>query len=176
MSVNAPDTSGTFAPASLLYYHFARYLHNAVNVPVAVYRTIDKESHRKRVIEPGLRFSEGKSALRMLHAGWRYLDQSAGSSPTAIETSETLTPDGRQLLVVLLMEKGVRHGAEVNGPRTGGWGKGQNLALQRTAPFQALRQPGALKEAIAEGIRLARQDPGVARAMRPEPSAAQMVF
>jgi hypothetical protein len=176
MSVNAPATSGTFAPASLLYYHLSRYFHTAVNVPVAVYRTIDKAAHRARVIKPGMRDSAGKASLRMLHEGWRYLDQAAGSGPAPVEISETLTADRQQLFGILVNGRGTRYGAEVNGPRTGGWGKGQNLALQRTAPFLALRQAEPLAEAVQEGIRLSRQDPAVAKAMRVKPSMAQMVY
>ena len=35
-TMNGRTTSGTFSTASLLYYHFARYLHAAIHVPVAV--------------------------------------------------------------------------------------------------------------------------------------------
>jgi hypothetical protein len=176
MSMNEKDTSGTFSPASLLYYHLSRYFATEVQVPVAVARTIDKQVHDRRVIEPGLRYTSGKSSLRMIHAGWKHYSE-AVMSTTAVGTSpEFLTSDRRQLYGVLLRETGSRYGPEVNGTRSGGWGAGQNKAFQRTPPFLALRQPKPLLEAIREGTRQANLDPAIAKAIRPGLSDAQMIF
>ena len=45
VSMNESGTSGTFSMASLLYYQFSRYLTTSVNVPVAVYKSMNKNSH-----------------------------------------------------------------------------------------------------------------------------------
>lgn len=44
-SMNEHNTSGTFSPSALLYYHFARYFDTSVTVPVAVYREMDCKLH-----------------------------------------------------------------------------------------------------------------------------------
>jgi len=176
MSMNEKDTSGTFSPASLLYYHLSRYFDTEVNVPVAVLRTIDKQVHDRRVIEPGLRYTAGKSSLKMIHAGWKHYAEAVGGAKSVSSSPEFLTADSRQLFGALLRETGARYGAVINGTRSGGWGAGQNRAFQRTPAFMALRQPKPLLAAIREGTRLARRDPAAAKAMGPEPSEIQMVF
>jgi len=59
--MNAKGTSGTFATASLLYYHLARYLDASVRVPVSVYRSIDRMAHDQRVTQRGLALSRARS-------------------------------------------------------------------------------------------------------------------
>lgn len=54
-SINTVDSSATLSTASLLYYHLSRYFETTVNVPVSVYRSIDKDAHLKRVTEAGFR-------------------------------------------------------------------------------------------------------------------------
>jgi hypothetical protein len=148
MSMNAQDTSGTFAPASLVYYHLSRYFETAVKVPVAVYRTIDREAHARRVIEPGLRYTTGKPQLRMVHAGWRHLEQAATKGGTFAGTKEVVMPDGRRLFGVLLTETGIRYGAEINGTRASKGIEGQNRDFQQTPAYRALRSDQPLLEAI----------------------------
>jgi hypothetical protein len=70
MSVNTRETSATFANASLVYYHFARYFDAAVHVPPAVLRSIDKQVHLERVARRGESVSATRPPLKMLHAGW----------------------------------------------------------------------------------------------------------
>ena len=43
MTMNQRNTSGTMSNSALMYYVLSRYLDTLVEVPVAVYRTIDKE-------------------------------------------------------------------------------------------------------------------------------------
>jgi len=74
VTMNAKGTSGTFATASLLYYHFARYLDASVRVPVSVYRSIDRKAHDQRVTQRGLALSAGKKPLAMNHAAWQALE------------------------------------------------------------------------------------------------------
>jgi hypothetical protein len=76
---------------------------------------------------------------------------------------------------ILINERGRRYGAEMNGTRASGWGRGQNEDFQRTAPYLALRTPGPLAEAISTGVAEARRDPAMARELgTPEP--AQVAF
>lgn len=176
MSMNEKDTSGTFSAASLLYCHLSRYFATEVQVPVSVLRTIDKNTHDRRVIEPGLRYTVGKSSLHMIHAGWKHYAEAVNNAKAVESSPEFLTSDGNHLYGVLLRQTGARYGPEVNGTRAGGWGAGQNKAFQRTPPFLALRVPKPLLEAIREGTRQARLDPAVAKASTGGHSDAQMIF
>jgi hypothetical protein len=175
MSVNAPDTSGTFSPASLLYYHLSRYFDTELNVPVSVLRTVGKGTLLRRVIEPGVRYTANKPQLRMLHAGFRHMEDAA-ANPSAPGAGEMLTPDGRQFFGIMILESGNRYGPEMNGTRNASWGAGQNRMFQKTAPFLALRQAAPLPEAIREGVRLARLDPAMSRSLGASASAPQMAF
>jgi hypothetical protein len=162
MSMNAQDTSGTFSPSSLVYYHLSRYFETAVKVPVAVYRTIDKTEHTRRVIEPGVRFTAGKSSLRMVHAGWVRMKQAAKGDASFKGASELVARDGKTLFGVLLTETGTRYGPEINGTRESRGIEGQNRDFQQTAAYRALRQDKPLEDAI--------------RASGGKAGAAQMVY
>lgn len=175
MSMNELDTSGTYAPASLLYYHLSRYFHTEVSVPVAVWRSIEEAAHVRRVVEPGLRFTAGKAALRQIHAGWKHFADAAANPRSSPNVPEYVTPDQRHFYGVLLEETGTRYGTEVNGTRAGSWGVGHNQAFQKTAPFLALRVDKPLPDAIREGLRQARRDPALQRASD-DPAEAQMVW
>ncbi len=176
MTINGPPTSGTFSTASLLYYHLARYFDTTVNVPVAVYRSMDKDAHLKRVTEAGLRLTSGKSSLKMIHAGWELL-KSAERSPTSYRpTDELFTADRTQVYGIFILTSGKRYNSEINGTRESGWGAGQNRDFQRTAPFEALHSEKPLKDAIREGLSRARKSPKLNHDMGSNVSDEQMVF
>jgi len=165
MSVNTRESSATFANSSLIYYHFARYFHATVHVPVAVLRSIDRREHGQRVSAVGARLSAGKPALKMNHAAWTAL-QAAEANPGSYKpTEELFTPDG-QLYGVMLHPLGKRYGEEINGTRRSGWGDGQNRDFQETAPFLALRSPEPLATAIEAGKAQAMRDPLLAKGTR----------
>ena len=175
MSVNTQETSATYANAALIYYHFARYFDTAIDVPVAVLRTMDRGEHRRRVADRGAARSAGRAALRMNHAGWLAL-QRGDQDPTSYRPSDELfTPDG-QVYGVLLHPTGRRYGTEINGTRASGWGDGQNRDFQQTAPFRAVRSELPLEAAIDAGLDAARGDPRLAKDLRAGVSRAQMVF
>lgn len=175
MSVNTRESSATFANASLVYYHFARYFETSVHVPVAVLRNIDRGEHGRRVTANGVRLSANDSALRMNHAAWLAL-QSAERDPSTYKPREELfTPDGL-LYGVMLQPLGRRYGEEMNGTRRSGWGDGQNRDFQQTAPYRALRSPKPLPEAIADGKAAAMRDPVLAKATGAGVKPQQMVF
>lgn len=176
MTMNTPDTSATFAPASLLYYHFSRFFDTHVHVPVSVYRSMDRMQHFERVVRSGVSFSSGAGSSKMNHAGWKALESGARNPASYRPTSELYTDYGEQIYGVLLRTDGRRYGAEINGTRKSGWGAGQNRDFQETAPFLALRHAGPLPDAIASGLREAAQDPELREAMRSEPAPVQMVF
>jgi len=175
MTMNTPATSATFAPAALLYYHFSRYFDTYVDVPVSVWRSMDRNVHYERVVQTGLDVS-ASGGSPMNRAGWETLAQGAKDPTTYRPTSELYTDDGRQIFGILLRSGGRRYGAEINGTRHSGWGAGQNRDFQETAPFRALREEGTLSSAIAAGISAAKQDPDLAKAMRTDPSPLQMMF
>ncbi len=162
VSVNGKATSATFAPASWVYYHLSRYFRTHAYVPPAVYRSLSLQSHHERVVEPALRLVKGRHA-RMLSAGWAYMQALESGELGGTAARQALTDDGRQVFGVLIDNKGDRYGAEVNGTRESGWGSGQNEDFQQTAPFLALRDPAAIPQAAAAGIRAARRNPKMAK-------------
>lgn len=177
MSVNDRDTSATYAPSSWIYYHLSRYLGVGVHVPVAVYRSMDSTQHHERVVKPALGITAGHRNLRMLAAGWQFLDrlETGGETPAGAE-SAALTDSKRQVYGVLLDNKGDRYGPEVNGTRESGWGVGQNRDFQMTAPYLALRSELPLEQAARQGILDAREDPLMAKKLPADIPVEQVVF
>jgi hypothetical protein len=76
----------------------------------------------------------------------------------------------------LLKGKGTRYGPEFNGNISGKGYSQQYQFLQKTPAFIALSTPKVLSEAIDVGIRGARTDPVVGRALGRDVSTVQMVF
>ena len=175
-TMNTVQSSATFSTASLLYYHLSRYFESTVNVPVAVYRSIDRELHRQRVSESGVSLTGGKSSLRMIHAGWTALRDGEVNPESYRPTDELFTPDRKALYGILIMTSGSRYGSEINGTRESGWGTGQNLDFQNTAPFLALRSERPLRGAMREGLEEARMNPTLDRDLGGQVSETQMVY
>jgi hypothetical protein len=175
MSVNTRESSATFANSSLIYYHFARYFHASVDVPVAVFRSIDRKEHSRRVSARGAALSAGRSNLKMNHAAWQALLAAERDPSSYRPSSELFTPDGL-LYGVMLHPTGKRYSEEINGTRQSGWGDGQNRDFQETAPFRALRSDKPLAAAIDEGRRIAFQNPKLAKATGKDATPVQMVF
>ena len=175
-TMNDSHTSATFATASLLYYHFSRYLDAEVHVPVSVYRSMDKAAHLERVTRRGVALSAQRKGGAMNHAGWLAMEAAQQRPSAYAATDELFTPDRQQIFGVLLHPQGDRYSAEFNGTRRSGWGEGQNRDFQDTAPFQALRAEQPLLKAIEHGIHQASADPALRQAMRHGVSPEQMVF
>jgi len=175
-SVNAHDTSATYAPASWVYYHFSRYFQTQTHVPVAVYRSMDAREHNQRLVKPALGITDGKRSLRMLHAGWTFLDQVENGQLGGASSSSLLTDNGRQIFGVLLNSVGKRYGAEFNGTRESGWGVGQNNDFQQTAPFIALRDPRSIPEAAEAAVHEARKNPQMAKDLSADTPVQQVVL
>ena len=175
-TINTPDSSATFSTASLLYYHLSRYFDTTVNVPVAVYRSMDKDSHRRRVTELGIRLTANKPSLRMIHAGWSALREAESNPESYRPTDELFTADRKRIYGILILTAGERYNSEINGTRESGWGSGQNRDFQHTAPYLALQSLKPLAEAIREGVEEAIMNPRLARDMGPEVLDEQMVF
>jgi hypothetical protein len=93
VTMNAKGTSGTFATASLLYYHLARYVDASIRVPVS----IDRKIHAQRITRRGLDLSAGKKALAMNHAAWQALDGVEKNPAAYPETDELAVHGGPQL-------------------------------------------------------------------------------
>lgn len=176
ISVNDRETSATYAPASWIYYHFSRYFRTNVHVPVAVYRSMDAQSHNKRVVKPALDIVSKRHGLRMLAAGWRFLDEVETGQVGGSKVAAALTDEGRQVFGVLLDNKGDRYDAEINGTRESGWGSGQNYDFQQTAPFLALRNELPVIEAARASIHDARKNPRMAKALPADIAVEQVVF
>lgn len=175
-TMNAKGTSGTFAPSSLLYYHFSRYFDATVKVPVAVWRSMDAKAHQSEVADPGLALSGGKHGGRMNHEGWRTFAAADRDPSVYRPTDELFTQDRSQIYGVLLSSPGHRYGSEINGTRKSGWGKGQNEDFQQTPAFLALRSEQPLEDAIAHGLREGRKDRQIAKDLGGDGTPQQMVF
>jgi hypothetical protein len=176
VSVNARDTSATYAPASWVYYHLSRYFRTNVHVPVAVYRSTDAQAHHQRVVKPALAIVANRHGLGMLRAGWHYMDALETGQLGGGAADAALTDNGRQVFGVLLDSQGDRYGAEFNGTRESGWGAGQNHDFQQTAPFLALRSELPVAEAASWAIREARKNPRMAKELRADTPVEQVVF
>jgi len=176
ISVNARDTSATYAPASWVYYHLSRYFRTQVHVPVAVYRSMDAAVHHQRVVKPALAIVANRHGLGMLRAGWHFLDAVETGQLGGGAADAALTDNGRQVYGVVLSSAGDRYGAEFNGTRESGWGAGQNHDFQQTAPFLALRSELPVREAAAWAVREARKNPRMAKELRADTTVEQVVF
>ncbi len=172
-TMNASETSGTFSTASLLYYHFSRYFDTMVDVPVAVWRSIDRKNHLHRVTKSGVHLS---NKSRMLHAGWLKMEAAEENPITYHPENELFTADGKAIYGILLSSPGHRYNTSVNGTRASGWGIGQNNDFQETAPYLALRSGKPLAEAVRHGLHSARRSSKMNRDLGKNISAAQMVF
>jgi len=175
MSVNGRTTSATFANSSLIYYHFARYFDTSVHVPVAVFRSMDRHEHQRRVSAPGLSRSGASASLKMNHSAWQTLIAAEKDPKSYTPTAELFTPEGL-LYGVMLHPAGKRYSEEINGTRASGWGDGQNRDFQQTAPYRALRSDSSLADAIAEGRDAAFRDSRIAKATGKDATPQQMVF
>jgi hypothetical protein len=175
-TMNARGTSGTFSASPLLYYHLSRFLGADIGVPVAVWRSMDKDMHLSEVARPGLAQSGHSHSSDMNQAGWRTL-VAADADPTAyVPTSDLFTSDLDAVYGVMVKSSGDRYNTEVNGTRASGWGKGQNLDFQETAPFLALRSSAPLDKAIAEGVAGAIKDKQILKDMGADVHPAQVAY
>ena len=163
-SMNFRDTSGTYAPAVLLYDHLSRWLNTTVQVPAAVEYRFSSDWYRERVVQPGLALAARHPSRKMLLAAWQHLD-TALKTPVTERQGEYFLQDGSTLWGAALLFTGRRYGAEINGTRESGWGSGQNYDFQHTAPFLALRHDGDLAQSVAFGVQQARSDPTMAQAL-----------
>ncbi len=175
-SVNDRKTSATYAPSSWVYYHLSRYFDTGVHVPVAVYRSMDAAQHHQRVVKPALALTSGHRNLRMLAAGWQFLDSVENGTASSGAQAAVLTDSKQQVFGVLLDNKGDRYGPEFNGTRESGWGVGQNLDFQQTAPFLALRSELPVEEAAKQGIHDARSNPRMAAKLAADTPPVQVIF
>ena len=175
-TMNAKGTSGTFSASPLLYYHLSRYFQADIGVPPAVWRSMDRQMHLTEVARAGLAISGHSHSSDMNYAGWQVLVASDADPDTYTPTSDLYTSDRGAIYGVLLSSPGSRYTSEVNGTRASGWGKGQNVDFQNTAPFLALRADKPLAEAIKAGLAEAQQDPQLRRDMGDYTDPRQVAF
>jgi len=175
-TMNQSGTSGTFSTSSLLYYHFSRYFDATVNVPVAVWRSMDAAEHLREVALSGQTLSGGNQGGRMNHEGWRALVAADQLPASYSPTDELFTADRTQIYGVAVNSPGHRYGPSINGTRTSGWGKGQNRDFQETPAFLALRSNSALEDAIAEGLAVGREVHVINKDLGPNVPPQQMVY
>lgn len=171
-SMNQADTSGTYSGSSILYYHFSRALNTDINIPVAVYRTMDKDEHFNRVSSK----ANPSPQAKMNVAGWKWL-RAAETNPAAYNAiSDLFTSDKKQIYGTLLKDKGERYKEEINGTQESGWGVGQNFDFQKTPAFLAAKTSGSLQNAISQGYAEAIKNPKIKAVFPGVPSTQQMVL
>lgn len=164
-------TSGTYSWSSILYYHLSRVLDTTLDVPVAVYRTMDKDAHYSRVA------TKAKGLSKMNVNGWEYLKSAAQKPESYIAKKDLLTADMKQFYGALVKDKGERYGVEINGTRVSAGIPGQHRDMQKTPAFLALKSPQAMPAAIDDGVKQALKDPAMAKAFASEkPSETQVVL
>ena len=166
-------TSGTFSLSSLLYYHLSRYLDTTLDVPVAVYRSMDKDAHFLRVTSK----ANPSPNAQMLSFAWEVM-KSALVNPSAYSPfTDLFTVDKKQIFGVILKDAGERYGPELNGTRVSGWGLGQNLDFMKTPAFSSLRSDLPLRTALVMGTQEAFSDARMSAAFKnTPPHPVQMVL
>ena len=171
-SMNQEGTSSTFSLSPIIYYHLSRYFDSVINIPPAVYRTMDKDAHYDRVS------SHANSSHQMNRIGWEYLTR-AELNPASYSPMEDLfTADRKQIFGVLYKDSGETYGPEINGTADESAGYiEQNQKIQATPAFMALQIDQPLSSAIPTGISQALQDPILANIFAGRsPSQVQMVL
>jgi hypothetical protein len=166
-TMNQKDTSGTYSGASLLYYHLSRFLKTNFAVPVAVYRTMDKDEHYSRVSKKG----KGKS---MNLAGWVAMRSAETNPSTYSERSRLFTSDLKQIYGAMLSKKGERYGTYFYGTRESGWAN-QYKDLKVAPPFGGIKTDSSLADAIQAGISLGKKSSTITKEIAGTPSNEQMV-
>jgi hypothetical protein len=168
-TMNRNDTSGTYSMSSLLYYHFSRALNTTIDIPVAVYRTMDRKAHYDRVSTK----AQPPANAKMNIAGWNAMRSSEENPSFYHPTDDLFVPDLKQIYGVLLRDKGTPYGKEISGVE----GTVQSKGFQKTPAYAALNSQQPLRQAMQESIHAAFQDPTLARAFNGvEPSELQMAL
>lgn len=168
------STSATFSQASPLYYHFSRYLGTAVDVPVAVMRTMDTQAHLRRVASRGPAMSQG----RMILDGWNVVISAEKNPAGYIPKNEFYygEPQNNLLYGTMLKGPGARYGPEFNGNIAGKGYSQEYQFMQQTPAFLALTAQKPFTDAVNIGVASSRKDPVVAKALGANVSSEQMMF
>ncbi|EQC47757.1 hypothetical protein [Bacteriovorax sp. Seq25_V] len=145
-TMNQEGTSGTYAASNLLYYHFSRYLDTSVNIPVSVYREIDKSEHLKRA-----KLGQSSSPAGMIRNGWKWTVDAILNPDIYRPTSDLFTDDGEKVYGVMLKDSGERYGAEINGIRSK-WGLQSSIDFKNTPAFVALGSSLDVETAISKTL------------------------
>jgi hypothetical protein len=167
-------TSATFTQASPLYYEYSRYFNTAVDIPVAVIRTMDAQEHFRRVASRGHALAHSG----MIAGGWNVVT-SAEKNPsgyTPVNEFYYGDPKNGLLYGTFLKGPGARYGAEFNGNIAGKGYTEQYLFLQKTPAFLALSDPKGFSDAASAAVNASNADPVVARALSSGASSDQMMF
>ncbi len=167
-------TSATFAQASPLYYEYSRYFNTAVDIPVAVIRTMDAQEHFRRVASRGHAIAQ----RGMIAGGWNVITSAEKSPRGYIPVNEFYYGDPKAGLLygAMLKGPGARYGAEFNGNIVGKGYSEQYVFLQKTPAFLALSDPKEFFDAAHEAINASKTDPVVGRSLGTGVSNEQMML
>ncbi len=167
-SMNQGNTSATHSMSSLLYYHLSRFFETNVMVPVAVYRSMDKDAHFQRVS------SKAKGLGAMIRAAWDWMRMSELSPRAYNERQHLFTSDMKQIYGVLISPIGTRSGSYFYGTRESGW-RNQYKDLKVAPPFVALSAALPLADAIGAGVQSIQLSSMLRAETGNAPSSVQMV-
>lgn len=145
-SMNQEGTSGTYSASNLAYYHMSRFLDTSVEVPVSVYREIDKQEHLKRA-----KLGQSSSPAGMIRNGWKHTISAILDPSSYRPSSDLFTNDNQKIYGVMLKDSGERYGAEINGIRSE-WGVQSSIDFSKTPAFMALSNPEELIHSINEAV------------------------
>ncbi len=170
ITMNQSGTSGTFSKSSMIYYHMSRLFNSTVDIPPAIYRTIDK----KLVCSVAQR-ATGQSAMN--RTAWKIILNACVNPDSYKPVDDIFTPDREQFFGTFYKGNGDRYNSEINSPRKAAWGAPQSVEFQTTAAYAALRSEKDLTQAIKAGEASARKIPVMNKDLGSQPiSPVQMTY
>lgn len=171
-SMNEHGTSGTFSQSSILYYHLSRYFNSAIKVPVAVYRSMDKNAHFDLVTSKAKNFEND-----MVKTAWDFMRQAESINVSAVNpVNELFTTDLKQIYGALIDSvSNQKYGELISGVKQAQWGLPKYLNMAQTPAFKALSLNKSVKDSITEGLNLTAQN-FQKDLNKTTPSTAQMIM
>lgn len=153
VTVSQTGTSATNSTSSLLYYHLSRYFDLNVKVPVAVWRSMDKEIHMNEVALSGVVLTESACHGSLLFESWRALAAAEANPQSHKYRDDVFVPDRSKVFGALLNSPGSPYGPEMNGPGQALAESADFAAFQQTPAFRALKTDAPLDTAIDNALR-----------------------
>ena len=149
VSMNETGTSGTFSISSLLYYQLSRELNTNVVIPVAVLRTMDKQSHYQMVTSKVTLFEND-----MIKKAWSFLADAESVNPDAIKPARELFADDYKSIYGSLIDSlgNEKYTEFFRGKKQPQWGLAQHQEMLKTPVFKALSESSDVLSSINKSV------------------------